>query len=184
MRSTANPAPAAARRNVPYFKSIAFKVSGIAALCFILLGSLMAYISYSQQKALICGNLTEKEKMFHFPLASEIERIEKAKSELKKDPDAYKKDPDIINLQYEMDRYASIENVENAYLFYPEWLDVDGEKALLNLLSNADLYETEKPAAPYVLDDELFSSLLCGERPTKWPAASNDSASCPRRSAR
>ena len=60
-----------------------------------------------------------------------------------------------MKVQEDLDRVSQSELVENAYLFYPEWTTSEGEPALLNLLSNSELYVDEKPAEPYVPVPEL-----------------------------
>lgn len=109
-------------------------------------------------------NLGALEGIFHAPLMQKIDYIEKAKIELKKKQDAYKYEPAVMNVQEDMDRVSQSELVENAYLFYPEWTTSEGEPALLNLLSNAELYVDEKPAEPYVPVPELRAALEEAEK--------------------
>ncbi|MEI7028076.1 methyl-accepting chemotaxis protein [Paenibacillus sp. y28] len=143
---------------------MAFKVSGIAAISLLVICSVMAFVSYTQQRSQLYEELYHLESMFHSPLSTELERIEQAKAELKRNPEAYKTVPEVIRLQEEMDRNAASDYVENAYLFYPEWMTKNGSKALLNLLSNAELYESEKPAATYVPQPDLLRALEEAER--------------------
>lgn len=109
-------------------------------------------------------NLVALEGIFHAPLMQKIEYIEKSKTELKLNKEAYKYEPAVMNVQEDMDRVSQGELVENAYLFYPEWTTLEGEPALLNLLSNAELYVDEKPADPYAPVPELLTALKEAEK--------------------
>ncbi|QHT63630.1 methyl-accepting chemotaxis protein [Paenibacillus lycopersici] len=155
--------PEQTRSSVSYFHSIAFRISSIAGTCFLIICILLTTLSYRQQKARVADELVALEGMFHSPLMLEIDAIETSKVELKKNWEAYKSVPAVMQLQAEMDRAIASDLVENAYLFYPDWIEEDGKPALLNLLSNANLYEDEKPAAPYVPQAELRKALLESE---------------------
>jgi len=150
--------------SVPYLKSIGFKISALTAACYIILCSLLTYNSYTQHQRQMTDELTAMEEIFHAPLAQKISSIEKSKTELKKNQEAYKSVPEVIEVQQDMDRVSASDLIENAYLFYPEWTTSDGQPALLNLLSNAELYVDEKPAEPYVPVPELRTALQQAEK--------------------
>lgn len=150
--------------SVSYFRSIAFKISALTATCYIILCVLLTYISYTQHQGQMTDELTAMEEIFHAPLVQKIDNIEKSKVELKKNQEAYKTVPEVVEVQQDMDRVSASELVENAYLFYPDWITSDGEPALLNLLSNANLYVDEKPAEPYVPEKELRDALEAAEK--------------------
>ncbi|SFJ22828.1 methyl-accepting chemotaxis protein [Paenibacillus sp. UNC496MF] len=148
---------------VGYFRSLAFRISFIAGTCYLALCVVLTTVSYFQQKQHVMDELVALENMFHSPLMLELDEIGTAKTELKKNGEAYKTVPSVVRVQEEMDRAAASELVENAYLFYPEWTREDGQPALLNLLSNANLYADEKPAEPYVPVETLRRALKASE---------------------
>ncbi|MDR6552460.1 methyl-accepting chemotaxis protein [Paenibacillus qinlingensis] len=150
--------------SVRFFRSLSFKISAWTAACYILLCVLLTFVSYQQHQRQMADNLTALEGVFHAPLLQKIDYIEKAKTELKKNKEAYKYEPAVMNVQEDMDRVSQGDLVENAYLFYPEWTTLDGEPALLNLLSNSELYVDEKPADPYVPVPELRVALEQAEK--------------------
>ncbi len=125
---------------------------------------LLTTISYQEQKKQVLEELMGLESMFHSPLMLELDEIDKSKTELKKNPTAYTSVPEVIHVQEEMDRASASDLIENAYLFYPEWIKDKGEPALLNLLSNSELYADEKPAEPYVPQPELLAALEQAEK--------------------
>ncbi|WNR44511.1 methyl-accepting chemotaxis protein [Paenibacillus roseipurpureus] len=147
-----------------YFRSLPFKISACTAVCYIVICILLTFTSYQQHQKQMKENLTALEEIFHAPLIQKIDSIEKSKVELKKNQEAYKTVPEVMQVQVDMDRVSQSELVENAYLFYPEWTTSDGEPALLNLLSNAELYVDEKPAQPYVPVEELRVALQEAEK--------------------
>ena len=150
--------------SVGYFRSLAFRISFIAGICYLALCVMLTAVSYSQQKQHVMDELVALESMFHSPLMLELDEIETSKTTLKNDDEAYKTVPGVMHVQEEMDRAAASELVENAYLFYPDWIEQDGEPALLNLLSNAELYADEKPATPYVPKKALREALERAEK--------------------
>lgn len=156
--------PGRSLTSVSYFRSLGFRISFIAGTSLLIICVLLTTLSYQQQKKQLMNELVALEGMFHSPLMLEIDDIETSKVALKKDEEAYKKVPEVIHVQEEMDRASASDLVENAYLFYPEWTEEDGKPALLNLLSNANLYADEKPAEPYVPVNELRVALLDAEK--------------------
>lgn len=150
--------------SVRFFRSLSFKISAWTAACYILLCVLLTFVSYQQHQKQLSDNLLALEGIFHAPLIQKIDSIEKSKTELKKNNEAYKTVPEVMSVQVDMDRVSQSELVENAYLFYPEWTTSEGEPALLNLLSNSELYVDEKPAEPYVPVKELRDALLEAEK--------------------
>lgn len=145
--------------SVRFFRSLSFKISAWTAACYIVLCVLLTFVSYQQHRQQMSENLVALEEIFHAPLMQKIDYIEKSKEELKKNKEAYKYEPAVMNVQEDMDRVSQGDLVENAYLFYPEWTTLEGEPALLNLLSNAELYVDEKPTDPYAPVPELLTAL-------------------------
>ncbi|QHW32392.1 methyl-accepting chemotaxis protein [Paenibacillus rhizovicinus] len=152
------------RSSTSYFRSLAFRISFVAGTCYLIICVLLTTLSYQQQKDRVSDELVALESMFHSPLMLELADIETSKTELKKNEEAYKTVPAVMHLQEEMDRAIASDLVENAYLFYPDWIEQDGEPALLNLLSNANLYADEKPAEPYVPVKKLREALVRSEK--------------------
>ncbi|TVY10747.1 methyl-accepting chemotaxis protein [Paenibacillus cremeus] len=150
--------------NVSYFRSIGFKIVSLGGTGYLLICVLLTMLSLHQQKAQMTEELLALEGMFHSPLVLQIANIEKSKAELKKDPEAYKKIPEVMHVQEEMDRAAASDLIENAYLFYPEWSSADGKPALPNLLSNAELYADEKPVELYTPQPALYDALKASEK--------------------
>ncbi|OCT16298.1 hypothetical protein A8709_02375 [Paenibacillus pectinilyticus] len=156
--------PQGKRASVGFFRTISFKISAWTATCYIVLCVLLTFISYQQHRQQMADNLSALEGIFHAPLMQKIDSIEKSKIELKKNNEAYKYEPAVMSVQDDMDRVSQGDLVENAYLFYPDWITSEGEPALLNLLSNSDLYVDEKPAEPYVPVKELRDALQKAEK--------------------
>ncbi|AZN43105.1 methyl-accepting chemotaxis protein [Paenibacillus albus] len=145
---------------VPYFRSLAFRISLLAGICCLLLCFVLTYVSYRHLTSQVYDELNAVENMFHSPLMLQINEIEKSKVESKKNAEAYKTVPEVVQVQGEMDRAASSDLVENAYMFYPDWTTEDGQPALLNLLSNSELYDGgELPAMSYVPQPALYDAL-------------------------
>lgn len=156
--------PQGKQASVRFYRSLSFKISAWTAACYILLCVLLTFVSYQQHQNQMYDNLKSLEGLFHVPLMQKLDSIEKSKTELKKNQEAYKYVPEVMYVQDDMDRVSQGDLVENAYLFYPEWTTQDGEPALLNLLSNAELYVEEKPAEPYVPTKELLAALQDAEK--------------------
>ncbi|REE55353.1 methyl-accepting chemotaxis protein [Paenibacillus taihuensis] len=149
---------------VSYFRSLAFRISLLAGICCLVLCSVLTYVSYKQQTNQVYDELNAVEGMFHSPLMLQTDEIEFSKAESLKNPEAYKSESKVMVLQAQMDRAASSDLVENAYMFYPEWKTQDGQPALLNFLSNSELYEGgEIPSTVYVPQPALYRALKDAE---------------------
>ncbi|OPA79222.1 hypothetical protein BVG16_09015 [Paenibacillus selenitireducens] len=120
-------------------KSLVFKSIIILSILFFLMGSALTTISSIRLRSQQDAELLNLEWTLHSLVAQSIPTIEKAKTLIGKD--TLMKDPEILQLQRELDSVKNNKMIANSYIYLPDVVANGESKKLTLLLGNQELYD-------------------------------------------
>jgi methyl-accepting chemotaxis protein len=135
---------------------IVVKMILIVSACMALLCGVLVTLSTMEQRKQYLEELKMTGNVVRASIASEQERITKAKDQIKSRPTDYSVSPEAKALQHSIESFLDSGEMTNVYVFYPEIVEKEGKTFLVTLQANQTMYDGGlKPLTEYELTPQF-----------------------------
>ncbi|MDF2660439.1 MAG: methyl-accepting chemotaxis sensory transducer, partial [Paenibacillus sp.] len=135
---------------------IVVKMILIVSACMALLCGVLVTLSTMEQRKQYLEELKMTGNVVRASIASEQERITKAKDQIKSRPTDYSASPEAKALQHSIESFLDSGEMTNVYVFYPEIVEKEGKTFLVTLQANQTMYDGGlKPLTEYELTPQF-----------------------------
>lgn len=135
---------------------IVVKMILIVSACMALLCGVLVTLSTIEQRKQYLEELRMTGNVVQASIASERERITKAKDSIKSRPTESSASPEAKALQHSLDSLMDSGKMTNVYLLYPEIVEKEGKTFLVMLQANQAMYDGGlKPLSEYELTPQF-----------------------------